>query len=155
MANFDATGYNDPITGVRLPGVFIKQIKYTNGSTAITTSDKLRLCKLPKGAVIIPELCSFFSDDVDPDSAGNLTVAMKVTDGTTTKTIIAATALQAINTRVTAAAAAITALNFFKTSNDDFYVYLEPAAGDLDASAEVFAVIAYHLDESGRYETTT
>ena len=154
MANFDTSEMRDPAVAFPTSGVHFVRGRYVNGSTAITTSDDLRLTYLPKGAAIIPELCSFFSDDVDPDSAGNLTVAMKVTDGTTTKTIIAATALQAINKRVTAAEAAITAFTFFKTSSDNFVVYLEPAVGDIDASAEIYWVVAYTMD-TGRAETTT
>ena len=155
MANFDAPGFNDPAPAFPTSGLHYVPIKYTNGSTVITSSDKLRLCKLPKNALIIPELCSFFSNDVDPDSGANLTVALKVTDGATTKTIIAAQNLQAINIRVVASAASISGLEFFKTGTNDFYAYLEPAVGDIDASAEIFAVLVYTMDVSGRYETTS
>ena len=155
MANFDAAGFNDPAPAFPTTGVHYVPIKYTNGATAIGTTDKLRLCKLPKNALIIPELCWFGANDVDPDSAGDLTVAMKATDGTTTKEIISAQNLQAVSTRVVASATSILALEFFKTPNADFYVYLEPGAGNLDASAEVFAVVAYSMDVSGRYEVTS
>lgn len=154
MANFDTSEMRDPAVAFPTSGVHLVRGRYVNGSTAITTSDKLRLTYLPKGAAIVPELCKFFSDDVDPDSGANLTLAMKVTDGTTTKTIITAVAFQAINVLAPALAPAVTALNFFKTSNDDFYVYLEPGAGDLDASAEVFWQVGYTMD-TGRAETTT
>lgn len=154
MANFDAASLKDAAVAFPTSGIHFVRVKYTNGATAIGTSDKLRLCYLPKGAAPIPELCSFYSDDVDPDSGANLTLAMKLTDGTTTKTLIAAQAFQAVNTRVVASAATISALNFFKTGNDDFYVYLEPAVGDLDASAEVFATVAYTMD-TGRDMVTS
>ena len=155
MANFDSNSMKDPAVAHPTTGIHIVDVRYVNGSTVVGTSDKLRLAYLPKGAKILPEFCRFWSDDVDPDSGANLTLAMKVTDGTTTKTIIAAQAFQAVNTVVVPSAATTSAFVFFKTSNNDFYVYLEPAVGDLDASAEVFARIAYTMDVSGRYETTT
>ena len=155
MANFDAPGFNDPAPAFPTTGIHYVPIKYTNGSTVITASDELRLCRLPKNALIIPELCHFFTNDVDPDSGANLTVALKITDGTTTKTIIAAQDLQAINIRVVASAASISALEFFKTGTKDFYAYLDPGAGDIDASAEIFVVICYTMDVSGRYEVTS
>lgn len=154
MANFDTAEMRDPAPAFPTSGVHFIRGRYVNGATAIGTSDDLRLTYLPKGAAILPEFCHFFSDDVDPDSGANLTLAMKVTDGTTTKTIIAATAFQAINTRVQTSAAALTAFGFFKTSSDSFYVYLEPAVGDIDASAEIYWVVAYTMD-TGRAETTT
>lgn len=154
MANFDAPSLKDPAVAFPTSGIHFVRVKYTNGSTVIGTSDKLRLCYLPKNAAPIPELCSFYSDDVDPDADANLTMAMKITDGTTTKTLIAAQAFQAVNTRVVASAATISGLNFFKTGNDDFYVYLEPGAGALDASAEVFATVAYTMD-TGRDMVTS
>ena len=154
MANFDTSEMRDPINSHPTGGIHLARGRYVNGATAITTSDKLRLTFLPKGAAIVPELCKFFSDDVDPDATGNLTVAMKITDGTTTKTIITAVAFAAINVLVPSLAPATTALNFFKTSSDDFYAYLEPGAGDIDASAEIFWQVAYTMD-TGRAETTT
>lgn len=155
MANFDASGLNDPLPGLRLPGMHYVPIKYVNGSTVIGTSDDLRLCKLPKGAIVLPEFCAIWTDDVDPDSGANLTVALKISDSTTTKTVIAAQALQAVSTRIVASAATIGAFAFFKTTNSNFVAFIEPAVGDIDASAEIYAAIVYTLDESGRYETTS
>jgi hypothetical protein len=154
MANFDSTAFKDPAVAHPTSGLHVVDVRYVNGSTVITSSDKLRLIRIPKNCKILAELCSFWSDDVDPDSGANLTMGMFATDGTTTKTIIAAQAFQAINVRVEASAATISALAFFKTLNDDYYVYLQPGAGDLDASAEVYARLVYTMDTSGRYENT-
>jgi len=156
MANFDASGFVDEV-GFQGPGMHYRPVRYVNGSTTIGTTDKLRLIKLPKGAVVLPEFCSFWADDVDPDADDNVTCAMKITnaDGDATKTVIAAQNFQAVNTRVVASAATISAFNYFKTPDDSYFVYLEPGAGAIDASAEIFASIVYTQDDSGRYEVTS
>ena len=151
---YDTPQYGSPAVGLPLGLVFVP-VKYTVGSVAIaqSTGDYIRVCKLPKGAQIVPELCSIFAD-ADPDSGANLTVSLKVTDGTTTKTIISTQNFQAIDTRLVASAADITGLGLFKTSNDDFYVKLTPEAGDLDAAAVIYVVVAYNMQTSFGAATT-
>lgn len=146
---FDSSSFTSPATALPVGGVVIRFVKHTVGSTAISqsTSDYLRVCKLPKGAQMLPSLCSVFAAS-DPDSGNNLTVSLKLTDGTTTKTIISTSNFQAANTRLVASATDIATLGFFKTSNDDFYVKLTPEAGDLDAAAVVYFEIAYTMDAS-------
>lgn len=146
---YDTAVYNDTAVSYPVAGLACTMVKYTVGSSAIAQSsgDYIRLAKLPKGAQIVPELCSVFAD-ADPDSGNNLTVSLKVTDGTTTKTVISTSNFQAADTRITASAADITGLGYFKTSTDDFYWKLTPEAGDLDASAVIYANLFYTMDPS-------
>jgi hypothetical protein len=154
MANFDTSEFRDPPVAFPTSGVHMIRGRYVNGSTVITSADKLRLTYLPKGAAIVPELCKVFSDDVDP-SAGAALAGLFVTNDTITKTVITAVAFADINTLITPLAPAVTALNFFKTSSDDFYAYIAPtAAANLAASAEIFWQIGYTMD-TGRAESTT
>ena len=146
MTTYQTSDFNSPAPADPRNGLITRFVKHTVG-TAITTSDTLKVAKLPKGAQILPALTSVFAD-ADPDSANNLTLALKITDGTTTKTIIAASAFQAIDTRISPSAADITGLGFFKTGNDDYYAYLEPAVGDLDAAAVIFVELTYTMDAS-------
>jgi len=156
MATYTTSCYNDAAVAFPTSGLHLVRVKHTlTAALAQGTSDVLKLCKLPKGAVIVPQLCEVFSA-ADPDSGNNATLAMKVTDGTTTKTIISAANYQAANVRLTGAttAADIPTLGFFKTGNDDFYALLEPGANDVDSGAVVYAIVAYTMD-TGRYDSTT
>src|SRR5512147_270416 len=146
---YDTPTYNDVAVSYPIAGLAVTHVKYTVGSSAISqaSGDYIRLAKLPKGAQIVPELCSVFAD-ADPDSANNLTVSLKVTDGTTTKTVISTSNFQAVDTRLTASAADITGLGYFKTSTDDFYWKLTPEAGDLDAAAVIYANLYFSMDPS-------
>lgn len=141
---YDTPTFNDPAVADPRNGVTIAFVKYTVGSTAIAQSsgDYIRLVKLPKDVQLVPELCSLFAD-ADPDSGNNLTVSVKVTDGTTTKTLISTSNFFAANSRITPSSTDICDLGFFRTSNDDFYVKVTPEAGDLDAAAVIFGQIAY------------
>ena len=152
---YDTNAYNDAPANDLRSGVNYQRVKYTVGSTAIdqASGDYIRVCKLPKGVEIYQELCAVYSDS-DPDGDDNLTVSLKVTDGTTTKTIISTSNFQAADTRIVASAADITGLGLFKTSNDDFYVKFTPEAGDIDASSVLFFVIAYSTDASRDCSTT-
>lgn len=151
---YDTSVFNDGAVGLPLGLVFVP-IKYTVGSSAIaaSSSDYIRLAKIPKGAQIVPELCSLFAD-ADPDSANDLTMSLKVTDGTTTKTIISTVNFQAADTRVVASAADITGLGYFKASNDDFYLKLTPEAGGLDAAAVIYVNLFYTMDASRNAATS-
>jgi hypothetical protein len=141
--------YNDVAVSYPIAGVVVVPVKYTVGGTAISqvTGDTLRIAKVPKGAQIRPQECEIVAD-ADPDSGNNLTVSLKVTDGTTTKTVISTSNLQAANARLTASATDIADLGFFATSNDDFYFVLTPEAGDLDAAAVINVTVAYTMDPS-------
>ena len=153
MATYDTPVYSwDSPAGFPLNFVYLP-VKYTVGGTAIGTSDNIRVCKLPKGAQLIPAFISVFAD-ADPDSANNLTVKLEVTDGTTTKTVISTTNFQAIDTRITPSAADVTGLGFFKTSSDDFYLKFTPVVGDLDAAAVIFFEIGYSMSPSRDASTT-
>jgi len=145
---YDTPAYDDPAKGFPLDVVWVP-VKYTVGGTAIsqTTGDYIRVCKVPKGAQLIPALCAVYAD-ADPDSANDLTVSLKITDGSTTKTIISTSNFQAADTRLTASAADITGLGFFKTGNDDYYIKLTPEAGDLDAAAVIYVDVAYTMSPS-------
>lgn len=146
MAVYDTPAFDDPPKGFPLNFVY-DTVKYTVGSSAITSSDYIRVKMLPKGAQMIPALCSVYAD-ADPDSANDLTVKLEITDGTTTKTLISSSNFQAIDTRITPSAADITGLGLFKTSNDDFYLKFTPTAGGLDAAAVIYFEIAYTNDPS-------
>lgn len=151
---YDTPQFSSPAVNHPLGLVFVP-VKYTVGGTAIaqSTADYIRVCKLPKGAQIVPELCSVFAD-ADPDSGANLTVSLKITDGTTTKTVISTSNLQAADTRLVASAADITGLNYFKCNNDDYYVKLTPEAGDLDAAAVIFVNVFYTMSPSADAATS-
>lgn len=155
-----ATAYIDPVfkePPVAFPtsGIHFLRIKHvTQAAYSQAASDYIKLTYLPKGASIVPELCSIFSDDSsDPGNAG-MTLDMVATDGTTTKTIVNAQAVDAVNTRVVASAATIAALKFFKTSNNDFYVKSTVAVADAIAARNIYYVIAYTMD-GGRSEVIT
>ena len=147
--------YNDVAISYPIAGVVFVPVKHTVGGTAISqaTGDTLRVGKLPKGAQMLPQYCEIVAD-ADPDAGNNLTVSLKLTDGTTTKTLISTSNLQAANARLVASATDIADLGFFKTSNDDFYVYMTPEAGDLDAAAVVNFIIAFTMDPSRDASTT-
>lgn len=146
MATYDTPAFSDPPKGFPLNFVY-DTVKYTVGSVAIGTSDNIRVKRLPKGAQMIPALCSVFAD-ADPDSGNNLVLKLEITDGTTTKTLISNSNFQAIDSRITPSAADITGLGLFKTSNDDFYLKLTPTTGDIDAAAVIYFEIAYTNDPS-------
>ena len=145
MAIYTTSAFSDPPIAHPTMGVIVNRIQHTlTAALAAGTNDYLRVCKLPKGACIVPELCAVFAD-ADPDAGNNATVSLTITDGTTTKTIIATANLQAADTRLTPAAAEITGLGFFKTSNDDFAVHLNAVANDVDAAAVLYIVVAYTM----------
>lgn len=156
MATYTTSCFNDASVAFPTSGLHLVRVKHTlTAALAAGTSDVLKLCKLPKGCVIVPQLCEVFTN-ADPDAGNNATISLKVTDGTTTKTIISATAFQADNARLLASTAAgdIPDLGFFKTGNDDFYAYIAAEANDVDSGAVIFAIIAYTMD-TGRYDSTT
>lgn len=152
---YNTPEYNDVAISYPVAGLVLVPIKYTVGGTAISqaTGDYIKVCKLPKGAQLLAQYCEIVAD-ADPDSGNNLTVSLKVTDGTTTKTLISTSNLQAANSRLVASATDIADLGFFKTSSDDFYVKLTPEAGDLDAAAVLNIIIAFTMDASRDASTT-
>lgn len=128
-------------------GFTVRRIAFTlssvfNGGAA----DVLKVCRLPKGATLIPPLCSFWSSN-DPASA-NCTAKLQVTDGTTTKDIIGTGNIQAADTPVTGTFTGWAAIDFFKTGNKDFYVRLLGVAGAdaCDVGTQLKFVITYATD---------
>lgn len=136
-------------------GIKFRRIAYTT-SASITgaNADIIKICKLPKGATVIPPLCSFWSSN-DPSSA-NATAKLQVTDGSTTKDITAAGNLQAADTAVTGTFTTWAAIDFFKTSSKDFYVRLLGVAGadDVAAGTQLKFCIAYATDGDTGDQTT-
>lgn len=152
------TVYKDPVFSEPPPafpttGVHTIRVRHTT-QAAYAAGDSIKIAQLPKGASILPNLCMIFSDDASDPGNGAMTVTLKVTDGTTTKTIIPATALGGVGVLITPVIAEIAALKFFKTSNNDFYVLSEIGANPAFAGAYIYYVIAYTMD-GGRSEVTT
>ena len=149
MATYESNVYNSPAVRDVRSGLNLAFVKHTfSAAFAASSSDVLKLKKLPKGVQILPQYCEVVAD-ADPDSGNNATVSLKLTDGTTTKTIISTSNLQAADSRLVASAANIADLNFFKTSSDDFYVYLAAEANDVDSAAVVYVYLAWLADASG------
>lgn len=154
MAIYTDAMFSEPPSAFPTTGIHLVRIKHVTQAAYVAGADSVKLYKLPKGASIIAEQCSIFANSVDDPSGGAMTLNMKITDGTTTKTIVTAGAIAAVNDRVVASAADIGTLTFFKTSNNDFYVYTEVAGAAATAAKPVYFVIAYTMD-GGRSEVTT
>ena len=149
MATYTSNRYNDAAVNDVRSGINLAFVKHTfSAAFAASSSDVLKLVKLPKGVQLLPQFCEVVAD-ADPDSGNNATVSLKVTDGTTTVTLISTSNLQAIDSRLVASAADIANCNFFKTSNNDFYAYLAAEANDVDSAAVLYFTIAYSSDPSG------
>jgi len=154
MATYTTAAFSDPPYSMPTAGVHQERVKHTlTAALSQSTSDVLKIKKVAKGMVIIPELCSVFAA-ADPDSGNNATLAMKLTDGTTTKTIIGAENFQAANTRIVPDAADIATLGFFQVDNDDYYIYLEPGANDIDSGAVLFVTFGVQA-VGGRSESSS
>lgn len=137
-AKFREAGKRNPVAGIN-----IKTVQHTlSAAFANSTSDVLKVIRLPKGVTVIPELCSVGAFG-DPDASNNATVSLKYTDGTTTKTIIATGNLQAADTPLSGTAAMLYTNDFHVTDNDDYYVYLTAEANDVDTATALGFVIAY------------
>lgn len=137
-AKFREAGKRNPVSGIN-----IKTVQHTLSSAlSKSTSDILKVIRLPKGVTVIPELCSVGAFG-DPDSGNNATVSLKYTDGTTTKAIIDTGNMQAADTPLSGTAATLYANDFHATDNDDYYVYLTAEANDVDAATVLGFVITY------------
>lgn len=149
---YTTSAFNDAAVAFPTSGLHLVRVKHTlTAALDESADDILKICKLPKGAAIVQELCSVFAT-TDPGTS--CVMALKLTDGTTTKDIIADTLFDSDEVRITADAADYAALGFFKTSNDDFYVYLKPNTADVDSGTVIYTTVAYTMD-TGRYEVTT
>lgn len=154
MATFETTAFSDPAYSMPTAGAHQERIKHTTtADLAFSTSDVLKVKKVAKGMVIVPELCSVFVAS-DPDDSNSATLAMKLTDGTTTKTIIGAENFQAANTRLVPDAADYATLGFFQVDNDDYYIYLEPGAGAIDDAIPLFITFGVQA-VAGRSESSS
>lgn len=151
---YTTSASSDPAYSFPTAGVYPARVEHTlTADLTFSGTDSLKVVALPEGASIIPELCSVFTAD-DPDAANSCTLALTVSDGTTTKTIISATTFQAANTRLVASAADIAALGFFKTGTKNYFAYLVPGAGKVDSGTTVDVVITYTM-AGGRSESIT
>lgn len=149
---YTTSAFNDAAVAFPTSGLHLVRVKHTlSAKLDASDADVLKVCKLPKGAAIVPELCSVFPS-ADAGASANTNVLMKLTDGTTTKTIITADFDGVV--RAEAVAADYAALAFFKTSNDDFYVYLQADTDDINTAISLYITVAYTMD-TGRYEVTT
>lgn len=151
MATYIDKMFNEPAPAFPTTGLHLVRIKHTTQAAYVAAADSVKLFRLPKGASIVPQLCEIYANGADDPSGGAMTLNMKITDGTTTKTIITAGAIAAVNDRVVASAADITNLTYFKTSNNDFYVYTEVAGANATAAKPVYFTVAYTMD-GGRDE---
>lgn len=149
MATYTSNRWNDAAINDVRSGINLVFVKHTfSAAFAASSSDVLKLVKLPKGVQLLPQYCEVVAD-LDPDSGNNATVSLDITDGTTTKTLISTSNLQAANSRLVASATDIADLNFFKTSNNDFYARLNAVANDVDDAAVIYVTIAFSSDASG------
>lgn len=142
MATYTTAKYMQAGSRNPVAGITFRTVQHTLSSAlAAASSDTLKVLKLPKGVMILPELCYIGSFN-DPDSGNNATVSLKYTDGTTTKTIIATGNLQAADTPLQGTAAQLFSNDFHVTDNDDYYVYVTAEANDVDSGAQLGIVIA-------------
>lgn len=147
MATYTTSEFSSPSVRNPISGLNVRRIAFTLSSAlAAGTSDILKICKLPRGAVIFPPLCAVWSSN-DPDSGNNATVSMEITDGTTTKTVIATGNLQAADTALTGTFSGWAAFDFFRTTSTDWYAKLTAQANDVDSGAQLKFVIAYFGDQ--------
>ena len=147
--------FNDPAMARPQAGVHQRIVKFTPTTGVI--NDIFKVAKLPKGAKLSP---GWYLEvpDLDTNATPTLTISVKVTDGTTTKTVIAAaTTGQAggVAYDSTATVGQQTGWANFKTTNDDFYVYVTwAAAAATFASGACLLGFSYLLDaEAGGSDT--
>lgn len=151
MATFTLPSYTDPAPARRQAGAHTPFTTFTF-SAALAANDVVRAYKLPLNATLMPSGW-FIETSADFDTSTNLTLTLRVTDGTTTKTVIlASTVGQGAAARVTQdvgnGSLQVGWLGF-KTTSSDFRVELLVAAGPSTAtSGSIIIGCGYTLDSS-------
>lgn len=146
MATYYTREYKEGASRSPMAPITVKFIEHTlTSALANGTSDTLRLLKVPKGVRIWNDQC-FLASYNDPDSGNNATVSVKITDGTTTKTIIATGNLQAADTALTGTVNQMVTDGCFVTDNENYYIYVTAEANDVDSGSQLVARIVYSAD---------
>jgi hypothetical protein len=146
MATYYTREYKEGGSRSPMAPLSVKHISHTlTSALANSSSDTLRVYRLPQGVRVLNDLCYVASKD-DPDSGNNATVSLKYTDGTTTKTIIATGNLQAADTALTGTVNQIVTDDVFVTDNPNYYVYLTAEANDVDSGADLVFRLVYAAD---------
>lgn len=99
-------------------------------TAALAANDLLKGTKLPKGAILMSP-ASWYIQSADYDTSTNLTLTLRVTDGTIVKNIISASAVaQSTGIRVNGdGTGLVTGWAGYELPNDNFYVEVLVAAG--------------------------
>lgn len=143
MATYNTTEYAKGAKKNPESGITIRRIAFTlTSGLAQATSDTLKVCKIPKGVVPFSPLTSMWSSN-DPDDANTATLKLDISDGTTTKNVIASGNFQAADTPLTGTFTLQAAIDFWKTDSSSYYAVATPGAGALDSGAQLKFCIAY------------
>lgn len=146
MATYTTTEWKQGAHKAPEAGIVMRRIAYTlTAALAQGTSDVLKVCKIPKGATLVPPLCAFWSSN-DPDSANNATAKLDLTDGTVTKNLVASGNLFAADTALSGTFDIWAANDFFKTPSKDYYIAFTPTANDVDSGAQLKFCVTYLCD---------
>lgn len=146
MATYYTREYKEGPSRSPMAPITVKFIEHTLTSALDkSTSDTLRVLRLPKGVRVWNDLC-FIGSYNDPDSANNATVSVKLTDGTTSKDIIATGNLQAADTPLEGTVTQLVTNSSFVTDNENYYVVVTAEANAVDAASQLVLRIVYSAD---------
>jgi hypothetical protein len=142
---FTHANFNDPAVARPQSGINIRTATVTFAA-ALVANDVFKLFKLPKGAKLVPGGWSI-ENGADYDTSTNLTLSLQVTDGTTTKTPLAATTIGQGAAAVAVPASTDVGWIGFVTTSPDFYVRLLVAAGpSTSTSGTIKCTASYTTD---------
>lgn len=131
----------------RAIGVHSLVVKWTFAA-AIVQDDVVKMLRLPKGAVLVPDGW-FIENSADFDTSTNLTVSARVTDGSTTKTVFSALTIGQSAAAVAYPATTVVGVWGFKTTNDDFRIELTFPAGPSTATSGTWTLgVSYSMDST-------
>lgn len=155
MATYNLPGFtNGKAPGRKFGGAHEYVYKW-DFTAAIAANDVVNIVRLPKDAVL---LGGFIETSADFDTSTNLTISLRVTDGTTTKTLISASTLgqgaAGVVTETAGNGSLTTGWRGFKTENDDYKVQLLfPAGPSTATSGSIYVGIKFSMDSG--YPTRT
>lgn len=138
-------------TAGKLAGSIPLTVSYTF-SAALAADDVIQYSKLPKGAILCNP-SAWFIQSADYDTSTNLTLTLRVTDGTTTKNIISASAIaQSTGIRVNGdGTGLVTGWVGFELDSDLYRLEVLVAAGPSTSTSGTITVgCMYTMNDSSK-----